>query len=366
MEDWAIVENGVALSKILTRRDEPVGTQVVLKVTYCGVCHSDLYFQDGQYDLGQGKKLSLADRGVKLPLVPGHETVGRVVAVGPDAKGVKIGEQFIAFPWAGCGHCNRCRADLEHLCLAPRTLGVLKSGGYGGYVTVERPEHLVSFGDIDPALAATYACSGITAYSAVRKLPDTFREDPVVVFGAGGLGLAAVNILKALSFEQIIVVDIDPSKLAAAREAGATHTVDGRTGNTAANIMKVAKSPIIGALDFVASSDTAQVALEVLGKGGTYVPVGLYGGDITLSLPMLPLRAISIRGSYTGSLVELRELVELAKAGKLTPIPIERVPHDDPNNALDRVRSGKVKGRLVLEVASNAGTSNSLNSQLSD
>ena len=350
MHGWAVVESGMPLKEISSSTPAPTGTQVLLKVTHCGVCHSDLYFQDGYYDLGGGKKLLLADRGLKLPMVPGHEIVGKVVAFGPDAKGVAIGDQRIAYPWAGCGKCNRCLSDMEHLCLSPRSLGMFKSGGYGTHVLVDRPEHLVDFGNLDPALMATYACSGLTAYSAVRKLPAISKEDPVVIFGAGGLGLSAINILRALSFTQIVVVDIDDKKLLAARTAGATATVDGKCENLAEAITHVAGAPITGVLDFVGSSATAKAGIDVLSKGGTYVPIGLYAGEITLSLPMFPIRAISIRGSYTGSLSELKELVELAKAGYLTAIPVERVPHANPNDALDRVRRGEVTGRLVLEV----------------
>jgi propanol-preferring alcohol dehydrogenase len=350
MRGWAIVKNGAPLEEISLPVPEPSGAQVLLQVTHCGVCHSDLYFQDGYYDLGGGKRLSLADRGVSLPFVPGHETVGKVVAFGPTARNVAVGEHRIVFPWAGCGHCNRCRAGNEHLCLAPQTLGVLRNGGYGTHVIAQRPEHLIDFGSVDPALAATYACSGITAYSAVRKLLPLAAEDPVVIIGAGGLGLAAIKTLRALNHFNIVAVDVNPGKLSIALEAGARVCVDGRVEDLTAQISKTAEAPIIGVVDFVASSATARAGIDVLSKGGTYVPVGLYGGDITLQLPTIPLRGIAIRGSYVGSLAELVELVELAKSGLLGASPIERVPHAHPNEALDRVRKGDVAGRLVLEV----------------
>jgi alcohol dehydrogenase, propanol-preferring len=350
MHGWAVVKNGVPLQEIDLPTPEPRGAQVLLKVTHCGVCHSDLYFQDGYYDLGGGKHLSLKDRGVSLPLVPGHETVGTVVAFGPDARNVAVGDHRIVFPWAGCGRCNRCQAGNEHLCLAPLTLGVFKSGGYGTHVIAERPEHLIDFGNVDPALAATYACSGITAYSAVKKLLPIAAEDPVVIVGAGGLGLAAIKILGALKHLNIVAVDVNPNKLGIAIEAGARASVDGRADDLAAQIAKAAEAPVIGVIDFVASSATARAGIDVLTKGGTYVPVGLYGGDITLQLPTIPLRGIAIRGSYVGSLAELKELVELAKSGALGASPVERVSHSHPNEALDRVRKGDVAGRLVLEV----------------
>jgi propanol-preferring alcohol dehydrogenase len=350
MHGWAVVKNGVPLEEINLPTPEPVGTQVLVKVSHCGVCHSDLYFQDGYYELGGGKRLSLADRGVSLPLIPGHETVGVVVALGPDARNIAIGDRRLVFPWAGCGQCSRCRGGNEHLCLKnPKTLGVFKSGGYGTHVIAEHPDHLIDFGNVDPALAATYACSGVTAYSAVKKLLPLDPEDPVVVFGVGGLGLAAIKILKALNHDNIVAVDVSPQKLKIAVQEGARVAVDGKAEDLVAEIVGAAAAPIIGVVDFVGSSDTARAAIASLAKGGTYIPVGLYGGDITLPLPTLPLRAIAIRGSYVGSLGDLKELVALAKSGALRPSPIERVSHAHPNLALDRVRRGEVAGRLVLQ-----------------
>ena len=350
MHGWAVVKNGAPLEELDLPTPEPNGTQVLLKVSHCGVCHSDLYFQDGYYELGGGKRLSLADRGVSLPLIPGHETVGVVVAIGPDAKDVPVGARRLVFPWAGCRQCSRCRQGNEHLCLKePRTLGVFKSGGYGTHVIAEHPDHLIDFGHVDPALAATYACSGVTAYSAIKKLLPLDPEDPVVIFGAGGLGLAAIKILRAFDHTNIVAVDVSPQKLRTAIEEGARVAIDGSADHLSAQMAEAAAAPIIGIVDFVGSSATARTAIDVLAKGGTYVPVGLYGGDITLPLPTIPLRAIAIRGSYVGSLAELQALVELAKSGALGASPIERTPHAQPNVALDRVRRGEVAGRLVLQ-----------------
>jgi propanol-preferring alcohol dehydrogenase len=349
MHGWAVVRSGQPLEAIEVTTPVPTGTQILLKTTFCGVCHSDLYFQDGYYDLGGGKRLSLKDRGVTLPFVPGHETVGRVVAFGPDAKGVAVGDHRLVYPWAGCGHCKRCLSGNEHMCLTPRSLGVFRNGGYGEYVMVDKPEHLIDFGNLDPALAATYACSGITAYSAVRKLSDVESDSPIVIIGSGGLGLAAISILAAFGYQRIVAVDVSERKLRTAQDAGAHVGVNAAASDLPAELTKAAGQPIYGVGDFVASTDTATAGLAVLAKGGSYIPVGLYGGDLTLSLPTIPLRALTIRGSYTGSLRELQELVDLAKAGKVRAMPVERVSHDNPNTALDRVRSGDVKGRLVLD-----------------
>ena len=169
MRAWAVVENGAPLQELELPTPEPKGTEVLIEVTHCGVCHSDLHIWEGYYDIGGGKKMSLKDRGVVLPLAMGHEIVGRVAKLGPDAKGVKTGDLRIVFPWLGCGTCEKCLAEEDNMCLVPRSLGVYANGGYGTHVIAPHPRHLVDPGTLDPAVAATYACSGITVYSAIRK-----------------------------------------------------------------------------------------------------------------------------------------------------------------------------------------------------
>ena len=122
MRAWAVVENGKPLQEIELPTPEPKGTEVLVEVTYCGVCHSDLHIWEGYYDVGGGQKMSLVDRGVTLPLAMGHEIVGRVAKLGPDAKGVKVGDLRIVFPWLGCGTCETCLAEEDNMCVrAART-----------------------------------------------------------------------------------------------------------------------------------------------------------------------------------------------------------------------------------------------------
>ena len=114
----------------------PTGAEVVLKVLAAGVCHSDLHIWDGYYDVGGGQKLKLQDRGVKLPLTMGHENVGEVVAVGPDAKGVKVGDVRLIHPWMGCGECIVCKRGEENLCTKPCSVGIHRSGGFATHLLV--------------------------------------------------------------------------------------------------------------------------------------------------------------------------------------------------------------------------------------
>jgi alcohol dehydrogenase/propanol-preferring alcohol dehydrogenase len=345
---YAVVENGAPLREIQVPTPQPTGTQVLLETTYCGVCHSDLHIWEGHYDLGGGKMMNLKDRGVVLPLAMGHEIVGRVVALGPDATGVTIGDIRIVFPWVGCGTCRECLAEEDNMCLTPRSLGVYQNGGYGSHVVAPHPRHLVDPGSLDPAVAATYACSGITVYSAVKKLLPLDPDEPVVLVGAGGLGLNAIAVLRALGHANIISVDISEAKRQAARDAGATQTVDGSGEGVAARIIAAAGGPVRAIIDLVNGTATARFSFDALRKGGKLVQVGLFGGELTLPLPLMPIRALTVQGSYVGNPAELRELVALAQAGTLAPLPVEVVPQAQANDALMRLRDGRITGRVVL------------------
>lgn len=351
MRAWAVVENGKDLQEVEFPTPEPKGTEILLEVTHCGVCHSDLHIWDGYYDIGQGKQMSLKDRGVVLPLAMGHEIVGRVVKLGPEASGVAVGDIRIVFPWLGCGHCDRCLAEEDNMCLVSRALGVFQNGGYATHVIAPQARHLVDPGTIDPALAATYACSGITVYSAIRKAMPMAPDKPIVLIGAGGLGLAAIAVLKALGHQAIVSVDVSEEKRQAALKAGATKVVDGTGEGVAERITEACGGPAEAIIDLVNGSGTASFSFAALRKGGKLIQVGLFGGELTLPLPIMAMRSLTVQGSYVGNPKELRELVALAQDGKLAPMPITEMPQPRANEALMRLRDGKVTGRVVLTAA---------------
>jgi propanol-preferring alcohol dehydrogenase len=350
MRAWAVVENGKPLQEQEWPTPEPKGTEVLVQVTHCGVCHSDLHIWEGYYDIGGGQKMSLVDRGVKLPLAMGHEIVGRVVKLGPDATGVKVGDLRIVYPWLGCGECEACRSDNDNMCtVTPRSLGVYANGGYGTHVIAPHPRHLVDPGNIDPALAATYACSGITVYSAIKKAMPMSPDEAIVLVGAGGLGLNAIAILKAMGHRNIVVVDVSAEKREAALKAGAGKVVDGNGEGVAKRIMEAAGGPVLAVIDLVNGTQTARFAFGALRKGGKLIQVGLFGGELTVPLPIMAIRALTVRGSYVGSVTDLRELVALAQKGQVQAMPVATVPQNQAYDALMRLRDGKVTGRLGLK-----------------
>ena len=331
---------------------EPKGTEVLLKVLAAGVCHSDLHIADGYFDLGGGKQLKLEDRGMALPITLGHENVGEVVAIGPDAKGVKIGQRMLADPWIGCGTCPACLRGDDNLCRSMRSLGVFSAGGYATHMMVPHPKYLFDIGDLPPDRAAPLACSGVTTYGALKKVP-TLATEPTVIIGAGGLGLMCLALHQKMGGHSAIMVDIDPVKREAAKKAGAAHVVDGSAPDAAQQIMKLTNdgAGAWAVIDVVGSSASARVGYDSLVKGGKYIIVGLYGGDLTVSLPPIPMRALTIQGSYVGSQHEMRELMELVRAKGLPDVPVATRPLDDVNAVMNDLRNGKIVGRVVLTPA---------------
>lgn len=349
MRSYDVVDFGAPLKPSEKPTPRPQGTEVLLRTLAAGVCHSDLHIWDGWYDLGGGKKLTVRDRGLVPPLTMGHEIVGEVVALGPDATGVKLGDKRLAHPWIGCGSCAVCRRGEEQLCAAPRFLGVQKPGGYADHVLVPHPRYLLDLGTLSPAQAAPFACSGITAFGALKRVGEAiFREQPILVIGAGGLGLMCLALLKALGGMGAVVADIDPGKRAAALKAGAIGAVDAGAADAVKQAQAAAKAPIGAAIDFVGASATARLGIDAIAKGGKYVIVGLFGGDITLSLPLLPMRAITVQGSYVGSLAEMRELLALVATGKVPSVPINERRLDEANAVLEELKAGRIIGRAVL------------------
>ena len=176
MKSFQVADFNAPLKEVDQPTPQPVGTQVLIRVKAAGVCHSDLHIWEGGYDLGHGRKpLSLKDRGVSLPRTMGHETVGEVIAFGPEVKesdkgDLKIGDVALAYPWLGCGKCATCLAGDENMCLKPASLGVYCDGGYADRMTVPHPKYLLNLKGLDPVTAAPYACSGVTTYIALKKV----------------------------------------------------------------------------------------------------------------------------------------------------------------------------------------------------
>lgn len=210
-------------------------------------------------------------------------------------------------------------------------------------------KYLLDITGLDPSWAATLACSGLTAYSAVNKVLPLPADDPVVIIGAGGVGLTAIATLTALGHQEICAVDVSEQNLQIAVELGASKTV--RSGTAPAQqIIETCGGPVTSVIDFVNNGATASAAFEALRKGGKLVQVGLFGGEFVVPTALMALKMIELSGSFVGTPAELRAVVDLAKKNALPHIPILEFDLDAPatNAALDRLVQGGVPGRIVL------------------
>ena len=351
MKSARIIGPNMALEIAESETPVPQDSQVLVKVKAVGVCHSDLHLWEGGYDLGDGQFMKVTDRGVKYPVTPGHEIVGSVEQIGSDVKNISVGDQVLVYPWIGCGNCPTCNAGNENLCDTPKSLGIFQDGGYSDYVMVPSYRYLAKVSGIELDNAASLACSGLTAYSAVKKANVNLPEF-LVIMGAGGLGLMGVQIAKAITKSKIICVDLDDRKLKAAHDIGADFIINSSNASPEDTIQKIISTcNNMGAdsvIDFVNAPPTAKIGISVLRKRGNLVLVGLFGGSLEISLVTIPLKSITIQGAYTGNYADMIELLELAKKGAINPIITKHYPLDCANAALEDLKGRKIIGRAVI------------------
>jgi D-arabinose 1-dehydrogenase-like Zn-dependent alcohol dehydrogenase len=341
----SMIDYGAPLEASEVPTPRPTGAQVLLRVSHCGVCHSDIHLHDGYFELGQGKRLDVRS-GRALPFTLGHEIAGTVEAAGPDAA-VDASRPYAVYPWMGCGDCLRCLAGDEHLCATTNHLGITIDGGYASHVLVPHPRYLVDISGIAPELAGSFMCSGVTAYAAVRKVMPYLNGGPLMIIGLGGVGMMGLSIARALTDGPVVAADIDPAKRQAAREAGAEHVFDPAAEDARKAVFKSC-GPAGAAIDFAGAESSFNFAQAVVGKAGAVAVVGLIGGEMKMALPMLPLRQLAILGCFVGSIPQARELVDLARAGRIKTIPITTRPLEEADAALNDLRAGRVLGRVVL------------------
>ena len=341
----SLVAYGQPLCDTVADLPKPRGSEVLLRVECCGVCHSDLHIQDGYFDLGGGKQLDITkDRA--LPFTLGHEIAGVIEAAG-DQAGAAIGARVAVYPWIGCGKCAACRAGNENLCSDHRHLGVAVDGGYASHVLVPHPRYLLDYAPLSPFFAGPLMCSGLTAYAPLKRLATHSKDSPVLLIGLGGVGMMGLAIARILFRQAPLVADIDAAKREAALAAGAAQAFD-PSDREARRAIMAATGGLLAVCDFVGSDKSLQFATSVLARGGKVAVTGLLGGNFSIPAAMIAIKAMSIEGSITGTLAEARELIDLARTGKLTTIPTHDRPLKDAQASLDALRAGRVVGRTVL------------------
>ncbi|MCP4185580.1 MAG: alcohol dehydrogenase catalytic domain-containing protein [Hyphomicrobiales bacterium] len=349
MLSQSIIEYAQPLQQTTTQTPVPSGTEILLKISHCGVCHSDVHLHDGYFDFGGGKKLDIRD-GRELPFTLGHEIGGEVVAMGEQANGVSVGDKVVAYPWIGCGECSSCKNGDENLCNknGGKVLGVNAQGGFADYVIVPHSKYLLEYNNIPAGLAATYMCSGLTAYSALKKVDHPAPEDKILIVGLGGVGMMGLQFAYALFGRYPLAADVNEETLLAATKAGSPHVYNPKDQDSLRQLKSDSGGGVVAAVDFVGSESSFKFANAAVRKGGTIVIVGMFGGALSMPLPLIPMRALTIKGSFVGNLREAKEMMALVRDGKVNSIPVEERPMNEAGNTLDDLRSGAIVGRVVL------------------
>jgi len=319
-----------------------------VRVERCGVCHSDLHVQDGYFVLGGDKRLDITKDRV-LPFTLGHEIAGVIESAGEAAAGAIIGRRVAIYPWIGCGTCPACRSGEENMCSAHHHLGIAADGGFANYVLIPHSRYLLDYAPLSPAFAGPLMCSGLTAYSALKRLASRAERGPVLLVGLGGVGMMGLALARALFKEPPLVADIDAEKRRAAVAAGAAQAFD-PTDPQSRKAVFAATGGVLAVCDFVGSEKSLQFSTGVLARGGKVVVTGLLGGNFSIAAAMIAIKAMTIEGTLTGTLAEAHELIALARSGKISPIRTHDRPLSGAQAALDDLRAGRVVGRTVLSV----------------
>ena len=347
MISYQIESFGKPLAQALRETPVPQGRELIVRVGSCGVCHSDVHLHDGYFDLGDGRQLDMT-RALQPPRTLGHEIAGTVVAIGPDVQGAAIGDRRVVFPWIGCGTCPVCVGGNEQLCNAPRALGIHRDGGFADHVVVPDAKYLLAYDPLPEDQACTYACSGLTAYGALKKVAPLAAGDALLIIGAGGVGLSGIRLARQMFGTPPIVAELDKSKWDVAREAGAGEIIDPTAEGAQRALIKATGGGVAAAIDFVGASASFDFGYGALRKAGKLVCVGLFGGSTRMVPAMMAMKALSVTGSYVGSLADMQELMAIARQGHLPGLPLTSQPMSQATQALADLRAGKVRGRTIL------------------
>ncbi len=341
----SLVAYGAPLCETIVECPQPRGTEVLVRIERCGVCHSDLHVQDGYFRLAGDKKLDIRS-GRALPFTLGHEIAGIVERAGPDAEAT-AGRRIAVFPWIGCGECPACRHGEENLCAAPRHLGIAVDGGFASHVLVPHPRYLLDFAPLAPALGGALMCSGLTAYAALKRFAAHAARGPVLLVGLGGVGMMGLALARMMFDAPPLVADIDATKRNAGLTAGAVAAFDPAAPDARKAVL-AQTGGVYAVVDFVGSEASLAFSTGVLAKGGKVVVTGLIGGNFATAAAMFPLRAMTIEGILTGTLTEAVELLALVRHRDDLSIPITERPFEQAQSALDDLRAGAVMGRVML------------------
>ena len=320
---------------------EPGRGEVLVEIVASGVCHTDVHAADGDWPVKP-----------TVPFVPGHEGAGVVAKLGPGVSHLKEGDRVgIAWLHSACGHCEFCLTGWETLCPSQQMSGYTVNGSFAQFALgnasyVGHIPDKLSFVDAAPIL-----CAGVTTYKGLKQTQARPGEW-VVISGVGGLGHVAVQYAKAMGLH-VAAVDIGPEKMQLARKLGAEITVDAKQEDPVQAIQKQIGGAH-GVLVTAVSLNAFKQAVGMTRRGGTCVLNGLPPGEFPISIFGLVLNGQTVRGSIVGTRKDMEEALEFAAEGKVKAT-IELQPLGSVNEVFERLKNGKVNGRVVLDIAAEAG-----------
>src|SRR3981189_3075072 len=347
MRRQSLVKFDAPLCETIVDAPKPQGSEVLVRIERCGLCHSDLHIQDGYADLGGGKRLDTT-RGMTLPFTLGHEIAGVVEEVGDDVSKDLIGAKRAVFPWIGCGQCRDCQNGDENLCIKQRFLGVSIDGGFATHVLVPDAKYLLEYDPLPVNQAATLMCSGVTAYGALKRVVDRPRQRNLLLIGLGGVGMMGLSFAQAMFRQKISVADLSPAAREAALKNGADAAYDPSEADVVKRIIREAEGGFDEIVDFAGNEKSMAFAVGAVARGGKIVVSGLMGGNFSLPMGQWIYKRMTIEGFMVGTLAAGHELMGPAPAGKIKPTPIKEEPMADVQKWIDALRAGKVVGRVVL------------------
>ena len=310
--------------------------EVLVKIQASGVCHTDLHAANGDWPVKP-----------KLPLIPGHEGVGFVAAVGAGVTRLREGDR-VGVPWlhTACRDCQYCGTGWETLCESQQMTGYSVDGGYADYTLADAnfvgllPKS-VDFLEIAPIL-----CAGVTVYKGL-KVTDVRPGQWCAIIGIGGLGHVAVQYAKAMGMH-VLAMDIADDKLTLAKEVGADLTVNAANEDPVAFAQK-SIGGAHGALVTAVSRKAFAQSLGMLRRNGVLSLNGLPPGDFPLPIFDVVLRGETIRGSIVGTRMDLEEALEFAGEGLVKSI-VTSDHLENINPVFEKMREGKIDGRIVLNM----------------
>src|SRR5580698_7906182 len=316
----------------------PATGQILIKTEACGVCHTDLHAAHGDWPVKP-----------TLPFIPGHEAIGLVAAVGSGVTSVKEGDR-VGVPWlySACGHCEYCLTAWETVCPQAQFGGYTVNGGFAEYILAD-PDYVAHVpAGLTSIEAAPLICAGLTTYKGLKQT-EAKPGEWVAISGVGGLGHLAIQYAKAMGL-LVCAVDIDDGKLAHAKRLGADLVFNAKAGDPALALKKETGGGAHGVLITAPSLIAFKQGIGMTRKRGTCVLVGLPLGEFPVPLFVVLANCITIRGSFVGTRQDMAEALSFAAEGKVKA-DIELQPLSDINDVFDRLKHGKVAGRVVLDFA---------------